>query len=111
MSVNNQYLLFDEGPSAMEKGIGIENKAEIWKTLSKDKQVELVKRIAYAFRLTTDNQIARSLNIAPSTVSARRNDLFKDRKAEWVLTEDKKPLKQKDPQTGKKNSVWRIVIT
>jgi FixJ family two-component response regulator len=111
MNASNQYDMFTKGPSEMEKEIGLKNKSEVWETLSKDKQVELVKRIAYAFRLTTDNQIARSLNIAPSTVSARRNDLFKDRKAEWVLTEDKKPLKRKDPQTGKKNSVWRIVIT
>ena len=106
-----QLTLFGEEPmTTREKRIGDNNKREVWAELDKAKQCELVLTIAKRLVVATDNKVARILKIAPSTVSARRNDLFKESKAKWiVIPKLNKPLKVIDEVTLKKNATWRAV--
>lgn len=85
-----------------------EEKAFVFATLNIEEQR---KRVLEAFRQlqpATDNDVARALNIVPSTVSARRNEARDRGEVVPVLDEHGKKVKRKDPLTNEPNILWKV---
>jgi hypothetical protein len=86
-----------------------EHKASIYDKLDAEKQMLKVFEIIEELGGTaTDNSIARKMNIQPSTVSARRNELRDRGLVVPLLDFYGKKVKKRDHITGQLNTVWKI---
>jgi hypothetical protein len=86
-----------------------EHKASIYDKLDAEKQMLQVFEIIEELGGTaTDNAIARKMNIQPSTVSARRNELRDRGLIVPLLDFYGKKVKKRDHITGQLNTVWKI---
>ncbi len=91
-----------------------EEKAEIFNQLTMMASLEEQRKHVYeAFKKlksATDNEVARALNIVPSTVSARRNELRDQGLIVPMLDEFERKLKRKDPLTNQSNTLWKVKL-
>jgi len=91
---------------ATEEKAGIFNQLTI--TASLEEQRKHVYETFRKLKWATDNEVARELNIVPSTVSARRNELRDQGLMVPVLDQYNKKGKKKDPITGQSNTLWKV---
>jgi len=90
-----------------------EDKAEVYNNMNKltaKEQRERVLSVIKKFGAATDNQVARELNIHPSTVSARRNELRDLGLVVPVLDNQGGKVKIKDKITNTSNILWKVKL-
>ncbi len=81
----------------------------MYNNLDTEKQMlKVMEMIEELGGTATDNEIARKMNIQPSTVSARRNELRDRGLIVPLLDFYGKKIKKRDKITGQPNTVWKI---
>ncbi|MEW6507210.1 MAG: hypothetical protein AB1432_05635 [Bacteroidota bacterium] len=89
-----------------------EEKADIFNSLPSSIVEEQRNKVLEAFKHlgpATDNEVARTLNIVPSTVAARRNELRDLGLIVPLLDGEGKKAKRKDSITNQSNTLWKII--
>lgn len=84
----------------------VEEKATVYAGMSPNAQREYVYLLFKSNKPCTDNDVARTLGIVPSTVAARRNELIDRGRMVPLLDPEGHKLKKRDSITGELNTLW-----